>query len=186
MVSVTALWLPILVGAVLVFVVSSVIHMALGYHAGDYQKVPREDEMMAALRPFKLAPGDYCLPRAGSMAAMKSAEFQAKWNAGPVMFFTVMPPGQMGMGSQFIGWFLYSVFIGVVAGYATGIAYGPGASYMQVFRMATTVGFAGYACSLPQFSIWYKRSWRTTLVSMFDGLVYAMLTAGALGWLWPR
>ena len=186
MVSVTELWLPILVAAVLVFVASSVIHMVLGYHKGDYRKVPREDEAMAAMRPFKLEPGDYCMPHANSMADMKTPEFQKKRAAGPVMFFTVMPGGNPGMGAQFIGWFLYSVFIGMTAAYVTGIAYGPGTGYMPVFRMATTVAFIGYAGALPSFSIWYKRSWRTTIVGMVDGLVYGMLNAGTLGWLWPR
>ena len=184
MVSVTELWLPILLSGVLVFVASSIIHMALGYHASDYKKVPREDEALAAMRPFNLEPGDYCMPRAGSMSAFKDPEFQRKWAAGPVMFFTVMP-SKAAMGAQFIGWFLYSLFIATIAGYVTGIAYGPGADYMHVFRMASTVAFIGYAGSMPQFSIWYKRSWRTTLVAMADGLLYGLLTAGALGWLWP-
>ena len=109
-----------------------------------------------------------------------------KWAAGPIMFFTVMPSGQQEMAAQFIGWFVYSLFIGMVAAYVTGLAYGPGTGYMHIFRMATTVAFIGYVGSLPQFSIWYKRSWRTTLVGMADGLIYGMLTAGALGWLWPR
>jgi hypothetical protein len=186
MVSVTQLWLPVLLGAVLVFVASSIIHMVLGYHAGDYKKVPQEDEAMAAMRPFNLAPGDYAMPKPSSMAAMKDPAFQKKWAAGPIMFFTVMPAGQQEMAGQFIGWFLYSVFIGGVTAYVTGLAYAPGTDYMHIFRMATTVAFIGYVGSLPQFSIWYKRSWRTTLVGMFDGLIFGMLTAGALGWLWPR
>lgn len=186
MVPVTQLWLPILVAAVLVFVASSIIHMVLGYHKGDYTKVPREDDLMAAMRPFNLAPGDYSMPRPESMADMKTESYQKKWKAGPVVFFTVMPSGTTAMGAQFVGWFVYSLFIGMVAAYVTGIAYGPGADYMHVFRMATTVAFIGYAGALPSFSIWYKRSWRTTVIGMVDGLFYGMLTAGALGWLWPR
>lgn len=186
MVSVTELWLPILLSCVLVFVASSIIHMVLGYHAGDYKKVPREDEALAAMRPFNLEPGDYCMPRAGSMSALKDPEFQKKWAAGPVMFFTVMPNGTPNMGSQLVSWFLYCLFIATVAAYVTGIAYGPGTDYMHIFRMASTVGFIGFAGSLPQYSIWYKRSWRTTFVAMGDGLLFGLLTAGALGWLWPR
>jgi len=30
-----------------------------------------------------------------------------------------------------------------------------------------------------------KRGWGSTLKSMADGLVYAMLTAGTFAWLWP-
>ena len=36
MVSLTALWLPILLSAALVFLASFLIHMVIGYHAADY------------------------------------------------------------------------------------------------------------------------------------------------------
>ena len=36
-----------------------------------------------------------------------------------------------------------------------------------------------------QHSIWYHWRWGTTFVSVFDGLIYALLTAGTFGWLWP-
>jgi hypothetical protein len=55
----------------------------------------------------------------------------------------------------------------------------------MVFRVVGTTAFMGYALGLWQMSIWYKRSAVTTLKSTFDGLVYACLTAGAFGWLWP-
>jgi len=49
-----------------------------------------------------------------------------------------------------------------------------------------TVAFAGYALALLQHSIWYHRKWATTFRSMLDGLIYALLTGGTFGWLWPR
>lgn|GEM_PF-4561169 len=41
---ITVLWAPILLSAVFVFVVSSIIHMVLKYHANDFKKVPDQDE----------------------------------------------------------------------------------------------------------------------------------------------
>jgi len=35
-------------------------------------------------------------------------------------------------------------------------------------------------------SIWYRRSWGLTAKAALDGLIYAALTAGTFGWLWPR
>jgi hypothetical protein len=35
-------------------------------------------------------------------------------------------------------------------------------------------------------SIWYSRAWINTIKSTIDGLIYALLTAGTFGWLWPR
>ncbi len=186
MVSALSLWMPILLSAVFVFVASSIIHMALGYHAGDVKAVPRQDDVMAALRPFKLEPGDYCLPRPGSMKELGSEAHKARVALGPNLIFTVMPPDASFMGMTLLKWFVYGIVVAFVAAYVTGIAYGPGAAYPQIFRMAGTVGFACYAMALPQHSIWYRRSWRTTLISMADGFLYGCLIGGTFGWLWPK
>ena len=60
-----------------------------------------------------------------------------------------------------------------------------GDHYLEVFRVSGTVTFMAYAMALPQFSIWYKRNWGTTIRSMTDGLLYSLLTGGTFGWLWP-
>jgi len=39
--------------------------------------------------------------------------------------------------------------------------------------------------ALLQNSIWYKRNWPSTLKSVFDALIYGLVTAGVFGWLWP-
>ena len=33
---------------------------------------------------------------------------------------------------------------------------------------------------------WYRRAWTTTVKPTVDGLIYALLTAAAFAWLWPR
>lgn len=47
-----SLWLPILLSAVFVFILSGVFHMALPWHINDYKKVPEEDKVRDALRSF--------------------------------------------------------------------------------------------------------------------------------------
>lgn len=185
MVPVMSLWIPILVGAVLVFIASSVIHMVLKYHNNDFRKLPDEDAVANALRPLNIPPGEYVLPHAGGAEAMKSPEYQEKLNKGPVAMMNVMPNGQWSMGSSLVQWFLYSIVVGIFAAYVAGRALGPGAPYLEVFRFSGTAAFLGYTLALAQTSIWYRRAWSTTLKSMFDGLIYALLTAGAFGWLWP-
>ncbi len=186
MVSIVSLWLPILLSAIAVFVASSIIHMFLGYHAADYRKLPAEDDVMAALRKFDIPPGDYLVPCAGSAKAMKDPAFMEKFKAGPRAMMTFWGGGEVSMGPQFIQWFLYCVLIGITAAYISGRALGPGAHYLQVFRFAGATAFYGYALALWQTSIWYKKSWGTTIRSTIDGLIYALLTAGFFGWLWPR
>ena len=187
MVPILALWLPILIAAVLVFVGSSVIHMVLGYHKSDYSKVDSEDAVMDALGAANLAPGDYFIPHADSPEVMKSEAYQAKLKKGPTAFMTVTEPGAFNSMGRSLGlWFVYCVVIGVIVAYVTGRMLEPGAGYLTVFRLAGTVTFCCYALGEPIHSIWFHRSWSTTFKTMFDGLIYACLTGGAFGWLWPE
>lgn len=116
---------------------------------------------------------------------MKSPEFVEKMTKGPVAFMTVIKSGTPSMGTSLVLWFLYSVVIGVIAAYITSRAVGPGAEYLSVFRFAGCTAFVCYVVALWQNSIWYKRAWSSTIKNSFDGLVYALLTAGVFGWLWP-
>ncbi len=186
MVPVMSLWLPILLSAVIVFVASSVIHMALGYHRNDYKKFPDEDGVMDALRKFAIPPGDYLVPYGGSPKAMKDPAFREKWNKGPVGVMTVIPNGPPTMGKSLVSWFIYSIVVGIFAAYIAGRSLQPGAPYLSVFRFAGCTAFIGYSLALWQFTIWYRRSWVTTLKFTIDGLIYGLLTAGVFGWLWPR
>lgn len=186
MVSLMSLWLPILVGAVLVFIVSSIVHMVLGYHWNDYGQVPKQGQVAAALRPFAIPPGDYMLPKPDNPKAMRTPEFKEKVQQGPVLSMTVYPSNQMTMMTkQLVQWFIYCAVVGLFAGYVAGRTLGAGAEYLQVFRVTGTVAFCGYGLALLQASIWYGRRWSTTLISLADALVYGLVTGGAFGWLWP-
>jgi hypothetical protein len=186
MVSLMSLWLPILLSAVAVFLISSVIHTVLKYHAGDFRKLSNEDEVLESLRRLNIPPGDYMIPCASSMEAKKSPDFAEKIKAGPVAVMTFMDPRTLSMGPQLVLWFLFSILVSVIAAYVAGSALPRGASYLSVFRFAGAVSFTGYAIGLIHDSIWYKRNWGTTLKFLFDGLVYGLVTAGVFGWLWPR
>lgn len=185
MVPLPSLWLPILLSAVFVFIVSAVIHMLLPYHRSDYGRVPDEDKVMASLGEFQIPPGDYVMPYAGGPGAMKSPEYQEKMNRGPVIVMTVMRNGPPPMAKNLALWFIFSVVVSIFAGYIAGRALAPGAEYLSVFRFTGATAFIAYSVALWQQSIWYKRSWATTFKWTFDGLIYAFVTAGAFGWLWP-
>lgn len=185
MVALTALWLPILLSAVLVFVASSIIHMVLPYHRSDFAAVPDEEGVRRALGSLAIPPGEYFVPHATGPGAMKDPTYQDRMRTGPVVFMTVLPNGLMGMGSNLLGWFVYCLVIGTFAALMAGSALGPGAHYHEVFHFAGLAAFGGYVLALWQNTIWYKRPASTTLKSTFDGIVYAALTAGTFGWLWP-
>jgi hypothetical protein len=182
----TALWLPILLSAVFVFIASSIIHMAPLWHRGDYPKVANEDAVIAALRPLAIPPGDYLVPRVSNMAEMKTPEFQEKISKGPVMVMTVMPNRMMSMGRNLSLWFVYCLVVSYFSAYIASRALPPGTHYLQVFRFAGATAFIGYVLALWQMSIWYWRAWSMSIKATIDGLIYALLTAGTFGWLWPR
>jgi hypothetical protein len=186
MTGLTALWLPILLSAVFVFIVSSVIHMATPWHKNDFPPLPNEDKVRDALRPLAIPPGDYVMPRAEQMSDMKSPAFQEKLKQGPVVMMTVFPNGVRGMGGQLALWFGYCVVVSVFAAYVTGRALGQSSPYLSVFRFAGVTAFCAYSLALAQASIWYKKAWGSTIRSMIDGLIYGFVTAGTFGWLWPQ
>ncbi len=185
MVSMASLWLPILISAVVVFAASSIIHMVLGYHKSDLGRVPDEDGVRAALRPFAIPPGDYVMPRAQTSAEMRSAEYLEKLNQGPNVLMIVMPNGVFNIGKQLGQWFVFCIVVGIFAAYVAGHVLPPGESYLRVFRVTGTVAFAGYGLAQIQQSIWFARSWNTTIKSLFDALIFAALTGGVFGWRWP-
>ena len=186
MVALSTLWLPILLSAVIVFVASSIIHMALPWHKNDYPAVPDQDKVMDALRPFGIAPGDYVVPRAADHKAMRTPEFAEKLNKGPVMILTVMPNGQWTMGRSLVLWFLYSAAVGLFGRVRREPRAAGRHAVPACFPNRGGDAFIGYAVALWQMSIWYRRAWSTTIKATVDGLIYALLTAGVFGWLWPH
>jgi hypothetical protein len=186
MVPLASLWLPILLSAVVVFVASSVIHMVLPYHRKDFRKLPDEDRVREALKGFNVTPGDYIFPCPEGPEEMKSPAFREKWSRGPVGLMTIRRSGPPAMGKSLAQWFLYCLVVEIFAAYIAGRALSPGAAYLSVFRFAGATAFVGYALAIWQNTIWYSRAWTTTAKSTFDGLIFALLTGGVFGWLWPK
>jgi hypothetical protein len=181
----TILWLPIIISAVGVFIASSLIHMVLKYHQNDFRRVPSEDQLIEDLRRANLAPGEYAVPHAATPRDMDDPAYIEKATRGPVALLTVVPNGKPSMTKPLALWFLFSLIVSLTAGYVAGRALAPGAEYLEVFRFVGTTALAAYVFGLWQQSIWFGRPWSTTLKSSFDGVVYALLTAGVFGWLWP-
>jgi hypothetical protein len=186
MIGLSALLLPVLLSTVLVFVASSLIHMVLPWHKSDFPKLANEDQLSDALRPLGLPPGDYSIPRPTDMQDMKSPEFAEKMKRGPVAVFTIAPSGPMSMTRNLGLWFIYCFIVGCFTAYIASHALPNNAHYLRVFQLVGATAFIGYALALWQMSIWYHRGWSLTLKATLDGLIYALLTAGAFGWLWPR
>ena len=186
MITITSLWLPILVSAVAVFVASTIIHMVLTYHRADVRALPNEDRVLDVVRGANLAPGIYFYPYSASMKEMGTPAMIEKFKRGPVGMLTALPAGPPTMPKHLAQWFAFCLVVGVFTAYVAGRALGPGEPYLTVFRIAGTVAFLGYAGAEATNAIWRGQPWGTTLRNYIDGLVYALLTAGVFGWLWPN
>ncbi len=185
MVSLTALWLPIVLSAVAVFVASSIIHMVLKYHNSEYRQLPDEDAVLGAMRNGKIAPGFYSFPYAASMPEMGTPEMIEKSTQGPVGTANINPSGPPAMGKHLLQWFIYCIAVGVFAGYLASRTLAPGTDYLQVFRIVGCSSFLAYSFAHFSDAVWKMKPWSMTFKHAFDGLVYGLLTAGVFGWLWP-
>src|SRR5687767_9359545 len=118
MVPLSELAIPIILSAVFVFIASAILHMALAaWHKGDLDRVPDQDRLMDALRPFNLRPGNYMLPQGEGMSSMKDPVFIDKMKRGPVAFMTVLPNRAPSMGAELTQWFLFTIVVSIFAAY---------------------------------------------------------------------
>jgi len=185
LVSLTQLWLPIVLAAVAVFVASAVIHMVLKYHNSDYRPFPNEDEVAAAIRKGNPAPGQYAIPYCADMKDMEKPEIKAKYASGPVGLFLARKPGPINMGPYLGQWFVLNLVIAFFCAYLASRTLPAGMEYLSVFRVTGTVAFVAYAAGGWASGIWMGLPWSSVIKATFDGLIYALVTGGVFGWRWP-
>lgn len=185
MVSLTALWLPIVLSAVIVFIASAIMHTVLTYHESDCRQIPNEPKVLESLRAVGLQRGYYHFPYC-KHKDMKSPAHLDKMKQGPVGILTVFPSGPPAMG-KFLGqWFVYCLIISFFVAYLTAHTVAAGENYLVVFRVVGTAAFLAYGLGQLSNGIWKGQPWGMTLKETIDGLIYGLLTAGTFGWLWPR
>jgi len=186
MVSIGALWLPILLSAVIVFVASSILHMMLPYHRSDYRRLPDEDRVLDALRTAAVTPGRvYHFPYT-THKEMKSPAAIERFKRGPVGLLTVIRSGPPAMGKYLGLWFAFCLLMSIVVGCFTAVTHSPGADHHEIFHFAGVTAFVGYGIGQLPDSIWKGQTWGVTLKHVFDGLIYALLTAETFALLWPK
>lgn len=181
----TSLLLPIALSAVAVFVLSMIIHMT-PWHRSDYLRLPDEDGVMKALRPFNIPPNDYTTPHPGTGDYMKSPEYDAKRAAGPVIWLTVAPSGPWKIGKLMGSWFLFTLVVSATLACVVGSIVSAGGDRGVVFHQVAVIAFLTYAMGAVPLSIWYDRKWSTTLKTVVDSVLYALATGWIFSMLWPK
>jgi hypothetical protein len=181
------LWLPIIASAAAVFVASALAWMLLPHHKGDFRKLDNEDEVMAAVRNMRIAPGLYFFPNMKECNKAKMDPIaREKFEKGPHGLLQVWPPEAFGkMGRNMILSFLFYVLVGVFVAYLTSHALPPGAEYLQVFQIAGTAAIMAYCFGQIPHQIWFGTPLRNVITSLVDGIAFGLITAGFFAWLWP-
>ena len=182
-VQLTALWLPILLSGVAVFLISSLIWAVIQYHNSDWQKLPDEEAARSSLK--SASPGLYAIPYAADNAAKADEEWQVKYREGPVAMLFVVPHGQTSMGKQMSQWFSYCILISIFVAYVAGTTLPAGADYMKVFQITSTVTLLAYGGGAGMNMVWFGHTGGKVIKDVFDALIYGLVTAGIFGWLWP-
>ena len=179
------LWLPIVVSTVVVFVASTIAWMMLPHHKADMRAIEDEGPLDRALEEMKLEAGGYYLPNCSDKEKFKTEAFKKRWNDGP-WAYVVIPPGAPSFGKNMaitlLEFFVISVFIAYLASHALA----PGAEYLQVFQIVGTAGVLAYVLGTIHHQYFQMRTTRHVLACAFDGLVYALLTAGVFAAFWPE
>lgn len=183
-VSLTDLWLPIVLSSVFAFIASAIIWMVLPIHKSDYNKLPDEDKMLQAVRDQNLAAGMYVYPMCKPQD-MKNPEMLAKYKAGP-WGYIIASSGPHNMGVSLGMWMVNLLLISTAIAFLASKAFLPSAAYMKVFTFVLVAAFIAHGGGVLTDSIWKGRPWKAMPSSVFDAVVYALLTAGTFGWLWPK
>lgn len=176
------LWLPVLVSAVVVFMMSALVWTVLPWHKKDYRKVGNEDAARTALKG--LAPGSYMLPYCADPSEFKKELVKKRFEEGPNAFITVKANGVPNMGPNLAMSFVFNLLVGVICAYLLSRYLAPTAPYLEVFRLTGTTAFIAYGVAYFQESIWFSRPWSLLAKSLFDALLYGLLTGGVFGWLY--
>ena len=178
------LWLPLVVSAVVVFVVSAATHMLVPYRVREWSAAPDQAALQRAFA--QSTPGLYVFPAPATPSERGQPEWLAAWAKGPSGWLALVPPGPLSMGRN-LGLSLgVNLFVSLMAAYLADLTLGPAPATMPILRLVSSVGVLAYGVGPAYEAIWYWRPWRTVVMGLVDALVYGLVMAAIFAWLWPR
>ena len=181
----TQLWLPIVVSGFAVFVLSALVWTVMPHHKKDWQGLPNEDAVLAAMRTNSPAPGQYAMPFMMDPKLRDDPAMKERIARGPNGYLTVIPTGTPAMGPMMAKSLVFNLVVALLVAYVSWHALRAGAETMMVFRIAGTTAMMSYILAVVPDSIWFGRPWRNLRMQILDGIVYGLVTGAIFGWLWP-
>jgi hypothetical protein len=181
-----SLWLPILLSAVVVFVISSLIHMVIKWHAPDYRGFSNEDAVRDAIRAGNPTPGKYVVPYCSDMKEMGGEKMLAKYREGPVGLMMIGPNGPPNMGKLLGMWFLFSLLIAVAGAFIATQLFGLDPTRARAAaKLVGAVSFLAYGFGTITETIWGMRSVSSSAKYLLDAALYSVASGFVFYWLWP-
>jgi hypothetical protein len=181
---VSLLWLPIVLSAVVVFVLSAASHMVLPWRRNEWGRITEFGPLQGAVRG--LAPGLYAFPAAPDQRQQLSKEWMARWAQGPSGWLTLAAPGPISMGRNMALSLLVFLAVATVDAYLAFHALGYAPHRRAVLRLVSAVSFMAFALGPIFNSIWYSRPWRAYLSDVVDAILFSAATGGIFALLWPE
>jgi hypothetical protein len=175
-----ALWMPILLSAVVLFVISAMAWMVLPHHREDFGRLASEDDLLNRLRELNIQPGRYSFPYCASNPS-KDPELKKKFDTGPIGTLNIF--GGINMGQNMFWTFVFFLVVSVLLAYLGWESLG-GTSppFLRVWQIVGTAAILAYTCGAIPNDIWFKRPLWTNLI---DGIVYGLVTGLIFAALWP-
>ena len=180
-----ALWLPILLSAAAVWILSAIVWMALPHHKRDFIGLPDEEAFMDSIRKSGIQPGNYVFPDFRRRETMKSEKVCKALEEGPVGHLSLWRP-PLGMGGKMITTFIVYLVVSTLIAYLASVALPKPAAFAKVFQVVGTAGILAYSFAFIPNAIWFGAYKRTIVASFIDGIVFGLVTGAIFAWRWPH
>ncbi len=180
----SALWIPVVVSAVVVFVASFLAWMVLPHHKADIKTLPEEQALVDLLERLKPAPGTYMWPGCRSGESMNSDAYKARYAAGPWGSINVQAK-QPNFGMNLTLTFAFYIVLSVAVAFVTAQAVERDAEFLAVFKVTAVVAILGYCAGQIPGALFMGKPTRFVMTDLADGVVYGLLTAMIFAATWP-
>jgi hypothetical protein len=178
------LWLPILLSAAAVWIISTIVGMALPHHKQDWIGLPDEGGFMDYIRRSGIKPGNYLFPDFRTREALKSEKVEKALKEGPVGHLSVWQT-PVTMGGKMVATFIVHLVVSTLIACLTRVALPGAAPFAKVFQVAATAGILAYSFSFIPNALWFGAYKRTIVASIIDGITFGLVTGAIFAWRWP-
>lgn len=178
------LWLPILLSAAAVWIVSTIFGMPFLHHKNDWIGLPDEYAFMESIRKSGIQPGNYLFPDFRTREAMESEKVGTALKEGPAGHLSLWRP-PLTMGGKLAATFIVYLVVSTLIAYLAAVALPRAAGFARVFQFVGAAGILAYSFSFIPSAIWFGAYKRTIVASIIDGIVFGAITGAIFAWRWP-